>query len=202
SEGNRLLLPKIGEHDLQIPGEESHLPKSLPQQLKIKHRLLKDIRVRKKTYFRSSPLGISDDGQRTHDLSSLIALMINLSVVADIHFQPHGQRIDDGGSHTVQTAGYLVSSSAELAAGMKDGKHHLHGRNPFFLVDSHRNSPPVIPDSDGVIFVDIYLNGIAVARQGLINGIIYNLIYQMVKALGGSASDVHTRPFAHCFQTF
>src|SRR5699024_2863758 len=131
--------------------------------------LLKNLRIRQKTYFRSSSVRIADNGKRIHDLSSLISLPVNLSLVADIHLQPYGQCIDNRSAHTVQTAGYLVSAAAELTACVKNGEDNLYSGNPFFLVDAHRDPSSVIPHSDGVIFIYKYLNGIAVARECFID---------------------------------
>ena len=41
-----------------------------------------------------------------------------------------------------------------------------------------------------------------VTGQSLIHRIVHDLIYQMMESSGGSASDVHTRSFPYCFQSF
>ena len=49
------------------------------------------------------------------------------------------------------------------------------------MVDSDRNSTSIICDSNGIIRIDRYVNGITESCQRLINRIINNLIYQMMK---------------------
>ena len=183
-EGNRLFLSQIRQNDLQVSREKRHLSEPLPQHGKIKDRLLENLRVRQETYFRSSPLRLADHSQRVHDLTPLISLAVNLALVADIYLQPYGKGVNYGSAHAVKTSGYLISPAAELAAGMKNGKDHLHGRDAFFLVYAHRDASSVVPHGDGIILVDKYFNGIAVSCQSFVDGVIDNLVYQMVEALG------------------
>ena len=65
---------------------------------------------------------------------------------------------------------------------------------------SYRDTTAVVDDRDGIVRIDGDLDGIAVACQSLIHRIVYDLIYQMMKSSGGSASDVHARPFPDCLQ--
>ena len=82
----------------------------------------------------------------------------------------------------MQAAGYLVSPTAELTAGMKDRKDHFDRRKSRFFLDIDRNSPSVIDNGDGIVGIDLYIDGIAVSRKGLIYRVVYDLIYQMVKS--------------------
>ena len=59
----------------------------------------------------------------------------------------------------MQAAGYLVSPTAELTAGMKDRKDHFDCRKSRFFLDIDRNSPSVIDNGDGTYRPnDIYIN--------------------------------------------
>ena len=59
----------------------------------------------------------------------------------------------------MQAAGYLVSPTAELTAGMKDRKDHFDRRKSRFFLDIDRNSPSVIDNGDGTYRPnDIYIN--------------------------------------------
>ena len=135
-------------------------------------------------------------------MASLIPLEINPALAADTNLQPFGKSIDYGSSYAVQTSGHLVSSTAELSACMKHGKDHLHRRNAGLVIDSHRNAASIVSNCNRIILLNRHVNIFAEACQGLIHGIVYNLINQMMKSTGGGASNVHTRSLPDCFQSF
>ena len=114
-------------------------------------------------------------------MASLIALFIHFSLRAYFHLKPCGERIDNGRAHTVETSGNLVSAAAKFSAGMKDGKDYFHRRDSRLMVDSDRNSAPIVDDSHGVIRIDGDINGITIAAKRLIDRVVNNLIYQMVQ---------------------
>ena len=59
----------------------------------------------------------------------------------------------------MQAAGYLVSPTAELTAGMKDRKDHFDCRKSRFFLDIDRNPSSVIDNGDGTYRPnDIYIN--------------------------------------------
>ena len=61
----------------------------------------------------------------------------------------------------MQSAGYLVSTTAELTAGMKNRKHDLNRRNSGLLLNADRNSAAIINDGNGIISIDGNLNLVA-----------------------------------------
>ena len=70
------------------------------------------------------------------------------------------------------------------------------------MVDSDRNSPAVVDDSDGIVRIDRDDDRITEPRQCFIHGIIYDLIYQMVQTSGRSGSYIHTGSLADRLQPF
>ena len=82
----------------------------------------------------------------------------------------------------MQAAGYLVSSAAEFATGMQDRKYDLDRRNTGLMINTYRNTTAVINNGDRIIRIDHHFDFVAKSCQRLIDGIIYDLIYQMVKA--------------------
>ena len=101
----------------------------------------------------------------------------------------------------MQSAGYLVSPTAELTAGMKDRKDDFDCRKSRFFLDIDRNSPSVIDNGDGIVGIDLYIDGIAVSRKGLIHRVVYDLIYQMVKSPRRRTSNVHSRSFSYSLKS-
>src|SRR5699024_885675 len=130
--------------------EECHLAETLLQCVIVKDRVLEDFLVRKEGDLRTCPvrLALAHDLQLVHYFSALIALFIDLSLVVDLHFKPLRQRVYDGSSHAVQTAGDLVSPASEFSARMEDREHDFHCRKSRFMIDSHGDSTSVIADSD------------------------------------------------------
>ena len=125
-----------------------------------------------------------------------------MAACAYLHLQPLGQGIYHRCTHAMEPAGNLIAPAAELSSGMKDGKYHLHRRDPGLFLDVHRDPAAVVHHRNGIIRVDLDVDGITVSRQGLIHGIVYDLIYKMMKSPGGSAPNIHSRSFSYCFKAF
>ena len=102
----------------------------------------------------------------------------------------------------MQAARDLVGAVIELTACMEHGHNDLGRRAPLFGVDIHRNTPPVVGHGDGFVGVDGDRNAVAVPRQGLIDGVVYDLKHHVVetRSIVGVA-DVHPGSFAHCIKT-
>ena len=58
----------------------------------------------------------------------------------------------------MQTAGYLVSAAAELAARMQDRKYDLNRRKSGFFLSINRDTTTVILYRDGIVRIDLHLD--------------------------------------------
>ena len=127
---------------------------------------------------------------------------INLSVLTYRNIQKTGQRIHNTGSYTVQSAGDLISGSAELSAGMKYGKYNFKCRLSGFLLDIYRNSSTVILYGYRIVFM--YANGDTVTKTGqrFIYGIIHYFINKVMQAANRSTPDIHSGTLSNRFQSF
>ena len=134
-------------------------------------------------------------------MSSLISLMIYLTTLINLYFQPLRKRINNGCTYTVKASGNLISSAAEFTAGMKHSKNNLNCRYTCLGVKINRHSTSVIDNGDGIVLIYLYLNGSTESCQGFIDGVVYDLIDQMMKSSVGCRSNIHTRSFADCFQS-
>ena len=85
------------------------------------------------------------------------------------HLKPVGQRIYNGCTNAVQTAGYLVPSAAELSACVQHRKDNLNGRKARLMIDADRNTTAVVDDGDGIILVNRHINIFTEACQGLVH---------------------------------
>ena len=128
--------------------------------------------------------------------------LLHVHMALPVHLRPEagGQGIDAGNAHAVEAAGDLVAPAAELAAGVEDGQSHREGVLSGFFMVAHGDAPAVVRHGDGLIGVDIDFDMGAEACQGLVDGVVHHLRYQMVQTPGVGGADVHARPSADCLQ--
>ena len=83
---------------------------------------------------------------------------------------------------------------------MEIGEYYsLRGYTLFVHLD--RDTASVVSDRAGAVRLQRHPYVFAVSRQMLIDGIVQNLVDEMVETLRAYASDVHTRSFADCLQS-
>ena len=168
--------------------------------------LLKDLRVRKEidagsgrlraSKFREKPL-LQFDGRD----SPLIMVMMYISIPADLDIQISRKRIDNRGTDTVETAAGLVCGIVELAACMQ-GRKDKTLRGHSFLMHIYRDSSSVICYGRGTVLLQCHMDLTAISGKVLIYCIVYDLIDQMIQSLAGYTSNIHTRSFPDCLQSF
>ena len=146
-------------------------------------------------------VGVADDLHLLRDVAAGKFHLVNVAVLVHLHLQPLRKGVYNGGAHAVKAAGDLVASAAELAAGVQHGVHHLQGRPPGLGLDVHGDAAPVVGNGDGVALVDGHGDVRAVPGQRLVDGVVHDLIDEMVQTRGGRGADVHARPLAHGLQT-
>ena len=134
------------------------------------------------------------------DLAPGKAHLVNFPVLVDLDLQPLAESVDNRGAHTVEAAGDLIPAATEFSAGVEDGEHHLQGGLARLGLDVHWDAPAVVGDGDGIARVDGHCNVGAVAGQGLVNGVVHNLIHQVVQARLRRGADIHARTLAHRLQ--
>ena len=102
----------------------------------------------------------------------------------------------------MKTTGYLIASTAEFTAGMKDGKYNFHRWKTRLMVDTYRNTTSIICNCDRIILVDIHNNLIAISCQSLIHRIVHDLIDKMMESSDRGAAYIHSGSFPYGFQAF
>ena len=138
----------IGQSDPKTLCQKSSLSESLLQRVEIIIQRLKDGTVGHKGNLGPALIRITltDDLQSIHRIAALVSLLVHLSFMENLYLKIIRQSIDDRSSDTVKTSGNLISPSAELTAGMKNGKHDFNGRLACLFIDSYGNTAPVIKD--------------------------------------------------------
>ena len=126
-----------------------------------------------------------------------VGLAPDVAVAADLDVQLLRQRVDDGEADAVQAAGDLVAAAvAELAAGVQDGQHDLGGRLLLLLHDRDGDAAAVVDDGDGVVRVDRDRDGVVAAGERLVDGVVDDLVDQVVQAAHTGRADVHAGTLA------
>ena len=85
---------------------------------------------------------------------------------------------------------------------MKNGHDHFQCRLLLLFVEIYRNTTTVILYSDGVVLIDGHLDVVAIAGHGLVNGVVYYFVNQMMQTVLADVANVHGRTFTDSFQTF
>ena len=144
---------------------------------------------------------VADDLDRFIRLANLITLTVDLSVLVYLNGKLRGQGIYNRCSHSVETAGYLISATAKLSTGMKHRVYNLQCRLSGFVIHPDRDTTPVILHRNRIIRIDRHLNILTISGKRLIYCIIYNLIYQMMKSSRRCTSNVHSGSFSDCLKS-
>ena len=66
---------------------------------------------------------------------------------------------------------------------------------------AYRDAPAIILNRGRAVLFQRYMNLRAVTRKVFIYGIVYNLIYQMVKSFRRNTPYIHAGPFPDCLQS-
>ena len=100
----------------------------------------------------------------------------------------------------MQPAGDLVAAAAELAAGVQRAQNDLDRglSDPRDGIDGDPGA--VVGDRSAAVLVQDDLDLGAAAGQGLVDGVVHNLIEEVMKTIGPGAPDVHRGALPNTFQ--
>jgi len=134
------------------------------------------------------------------DVAALEHQAVHGVVAPDDDFQAGGQRVGDGHADAVQAAGEGVCAAAglvEFAARVQAREHEFDDGRVFFGMQADGNAAAVVLDGHAAIGVQRDLDLFAVAGQGLVCGVIYDLLHDVQGVFG---AGVHARALPHGFQ--
>ncbi|CDA24312.1 putative uncharacterized protein [Roseburia sp. CAG:197] len=159
--------------------------------------LFKNFRIRKKINLSSCLFCLTQFRKKAvfqfdYRNALLIAVMMNISLTADLHIHISRQCIHDRRTDTMQTTACLVCVIIKFSACMKGGKYDT-GCRYAFCMHSNRNSSSIILNRAGTIRLKRYPDRITHTSQMLIHRVVYNLIDQMIQSFGRNTSDIHSR---------
>ena len=201
--GFRLLFAGagIGDGDAQARVQEGLLPHTGVQRLVVVLQRVEHLAVGLECDGGAGVVGVADHLHLGGDVAAGELHLVDVAVLVNLYLQPFGKGVDHGRADAVQAAGHLVAAAAELAAGMQHGEHHLQRGAARLLLDVHGNAAAIVGDGDGVAGVDGDGNVGAVAGQRFVDGVVHDLVHQMVQTAGAGGTDIHAGPLAHGLQT-
>ncbi len=144
------------------------------------------------------------DGTRGH--TSLVLLGPGEAIATDFGLGPLAQEVHDGHADTVQTTGRLVGSFLELAAELEDRHHALERADvavEFFgqlFVLGDRNASTIVLDRDAAVGVHGHRDRLGETRHRFVDGVVDDLVDEVMQAAIGRVTDVHPRSFADMFE--
>jgi hypothetical protein len=122
--------------------------------------------------------------------------MVVFSVSVDIGFEPFAEGIDDADADSMETSGDFVTVTVELASGMEGGKDDLERASFCFFVLFDGNTSAVVFDRATAIGVDVDEDGVAISGQRFIDGVVEDLVDEMMEAAASAVSDIHIGSFS------
>jgi hypothetical protein len=133
--------------------------------------------------------------------SAVVFLLPYFAIAVNGGMKHFGKGVYTRYSHTVKAPGNFVGILIEFAPGMKNRHYYLQGRPFFLFVHVGGYATAVILNRNGIIFIYRNLYRIAIAGQGLVNGVIHYLPNQMMQAFNANIAYVHGRALANGLQT-
>ena len=129
--------------------------------------------------------------------AALVVLGPEVAVTPNLEVQPLGEGVDDRDADAVEASGDLVATAlAELAPGVEGGHHDLGGRLLLLRVHVDGNAAAVVDDGDAVVRMQRDEDLVAEAGDRLVDGVVDDLVDQVVKATRTGGPDVHTGTLA------
>ena len=135
--------------------------------------LFKNRIVRQEIYLGTGLSGFPDHRQKSvlqfdHRLASLVSVMINAPVPADLHIHIGGQCIDHRRSHAVETPAGLINRIIKFSPGVQCCIYHPRRRYACRM-QIHRHASPVIGNCRGAILLQYHIDLAAEPGQMLVH---------------------------------
>ena len=193
----------VAEDDLEALVEERHLAQALEERLGAELELLHDRAVGPERDARAVLVGVADALEAADRLAAVDERHpVDAAVAPDLHLEPAGEGVDDRDAHAVEAARDLVALAAELAAGVQHREHDLGRRLVGVLgVRVDRDPAAVVDDPAAAVGQQRDVDPVRVAREGLVDGVVHNLVDEVVEARRTGRTDVHTGPFPDRLET-
>ena len=196
----------VGQGDLDTGVQEALFPQALFQRFEVVDGgVLEHLRVGLEGDAGAGDTGVhgADALQRAVRVAAAEGLLVLVAVAADVDGQPLRAGVDDGRADAVQTAGHFIAGvlAAELAAGVQHSVDDGHSRDAQLGLDVHGDAASVVRDLNDIAGLDGHFNMGAVSGQCLVDGVIDDLVDQVMQAGRAGRTDIHAGALAHSLQT-
>ena len=171
----------VGERDRDAVVEEGELAQAMLQRVKAVGRDGEDLGVGDEVDARARCIRCADLVQLRRGDAARKGDRKDFPVAAHLDVHLRGEGVDDGDADAVESPRDLVAVAAEFAARMEDGQNDLDGGHAA-LVHIDGDAASVVRDGDAVVLVYRDADRVAVTRERLIDGVVHDLINEMVQA--------------------
>ncbi len=197
-----ILFPFILQDDLDAGIQERQLAQTAGQYLEFE--LGGDgkyLRIRQERDICAGRLGTAYHLQLLSRLAAGKSHVIHFAVAIYLHLEPLGKRVHALRAHTVQTAGILISSLSEFAAGVEIRQNQLHRRDLELGMYIYRDTASIIFDRNRAVHMDRDYDLLAEAGQMLVDRVIQHLKHTMMQTVFIRVANVHSGALANSLQT-
>src|SRR5581483_6033827 len=184
----------VDQADQQPPREERRLAETLAKRLEAVLALVEDLAVGQVRDGRARVVGDAGDRHLALRLTACELLPVDLAVAANLRDEPLGERVDDGDADAVKAAGDLVALAAELAAGVQLRQDDRQRRQPLVLDDVDRDARTPVLDGYRIVRMERDLDPVVAAGERLVDGVVDDLVDEVMEAPRAGRADVHARP--------
>ena len=192
--GIALVVAEVYRHPLV---EEGELAETRAEDLPLERVAREDRVVGEERDFRARlAAALADDLERLRDVAARKLDVVHLAVALHLDLHPVGKSVHAAHADAVETAGDLVVGAVELAAGVENREHDLDRGLVLRRMHVDGNAAAVVLDGERAVWVDDYVDHRTVARERLVDRIVYYFVYQVVVAAFARVADVHRRTFA------
>ena len=191
----------VDDGDGQPLVQERVLPEPGDQGVVGVHRGLEDVRAGEEGHRGAGLVGRLVLVERGDRVAEHEVLAPAVAVPLDVHREGGRQRVHHRDADAVQATGDLVAAVAELAAGMQHGQRQGHRRDLLLGMLLDRDAAAVVDDLDPPLGQDPDEDGVAVAGQRLVDGVVDHLVHQVVQAALPGGADVHAGTLADRVET-
>ena len=96
----------------------------------------------------------------------------------------------------------LVAAAAKFAARVQHSIDDRHGGQARLVLNADRNAAAVVGDVDDVAGLYDDVDAVAEPRERLIDGVVDNLIHEVMQPAHTGRADIHARALADRFEPF
>lgn len=190
------------EDELEPGHQVGHLPEAGPDLARVKAEVPEDLGVGLEGDPGPGlpPGGLAHHPEGLRDLAPAEGDPVVLPLPEDLHHGPLGKGVHHARPHPVEPPGDLVGALLKLAPGVEGGVDDLHGGLSLLGHEVHGDAAAVVLHGEGAVLVEAHQDLRGVARQGLVHGVVQDLLEEVVVPFHPRAADVHGRAVADPLQ--